>query len=171
MAYLGGFIETDGQGIPRKRYYAEKSSEGQFCRAALARVLRSNRPLDQQLRDMLAAMFDPSPEAGSVRSERVLLTYFRKKPKDHIADTHKALFVWERLKAGTVNAAVEEAAAHFEDEREYIYRLWKVYKPKFERYTGQSVSANVGEPTRRPPCFAGVPNHRSRYTDGTRMAA
>jgi hypothetical protein len=54
-----------------------------------------------------------------------------------MANTHKASFVWERVKAGSpVNAAVEAAATHFDNEREYIYRLWKIYKPQFEAIYG-----------------------------------
>jgi hypothetical protein len=137
MAYLGGFTKTGGRGIPQKRYYAEKSTEAQFCRAALARVLRANRPLDRQLRDMLATMFDPSPEARSVWSERVLRAAFRKKPKDDVANTHMAWFVWERRKAGaTTESAIREAMAQFNVSRERMYQLWGVYRPQFELVEG-----------------------------------
>jgi hypothetical protein len=138
MAYLGGFINKGGRGIPQQRYYDEKSTEARFCRAALARVLRANRPLDQQLRDMLATMFDPSPETGSAWSERVLRTGFRKKPKDHFANTHMAWFVWERRKGGaTTESAIREAMAQFNVSRERMYDLWGIYKPKFELVWGQ----------------------------------
>ncbi len=90
MAYLGGISEKDMRGIPRHRYYPEGSAVAEYCRAALARVLRSDRPLDRQLRDILATMFDPSPKIGSAWSERILRAGFRKKPKDHMANTHMA---------------------------------------------------------------------------------
>jgi hypothetical protein len=133
MAYLGGFVNKGGRGIPQQRYYNEKSTEAQFCRAALARILRANRPLDQQLCDMLATMFDPSPEAGSLWSERVLRAGFRKKPKDHFANSHMAWFVWERRKAGaTTESAIKEAMAQFNVSRERMYKLWGIYRAKFE---------------------------------------
>jgi hypothetical protein len=136
-AYLGGFVKTGGRAIPQHRYYDENSTEAQFCRAALARVLRDDRPLDRQLRDMLATMFDPAPEAGSLWSERVLRAGFRKKPKDHFANTHMAWFVWERRKAeATTESAIKEAMVQFNVSRERMYALWGVYKPKFESVWG-----------------------------------
>ena len=58
-AYLGGYLETDKRGIPRHRYYPERSDDLNYCRAALARVLRSDRPVDRQMRDMLADLLEP----------------------------------------------------------------------------------------------------------------
>ena len=143
IAYLGGFSSKDERGISRKRYYSEGSTEARFCRAALARVLSSNRPLHHQLRDMLATMFDPSPKIESPWSERKLSVGFRKKPKDHGTNTQIAWFVWERVKAGAnPESAVEEAMDHFRHpsrddmSRRRIYKLWSTYKPKFELIFG-----------------------------------
>jgi hypothetical protein len=137
MAYLGGFLHEGGRGIPQKRYYDEKSTEAQFCRAALTRVLRANRPLDQQLREILATMFDPSPGAWSPWSERVLRAGFRKKPKDHLANSHMAQFVWDRRRAGVpTESAISEAMAKFNVSRERMYQLWRNYRPHFEMVWG-----------------------------------
>jgi hypothetical protein len=137
-AYLGGIHVADSHEVPRLTFLSEGSRDAKECRAALARVLRSHRPLDPQLRDMLADMFYPKrPDGTGLWSERVLKVVTLKKQKDDMANTHKALFVWERVKAGSgVNAAVEAAATHFDNEREYIYRLWKLYKPQFEAIYG-----------------------------------
>lgn len=137
MAYLGGIHEKDRHGVPRQRFCSDQSKEGLFCRAALARVLRSEGPLDRQLREMLADMFDTSPRPAGLWNRRVLKASTPKKQKDHIANTHKTWFVWERVKAGTgINEAVEEAASHFQEERGYIYRLWKIHKPIYEATWG-----------------------------------
>ena len=137
MAYLGGFHEKDKRGIPRQRFYSEASAEASFCRAALARVLRSERPLDRQLREMLATMFEPNPEIGSLWSERKLCVRRRKKPKDHMANTHMAWFVWERVRAGTnVERAIDQAMDQFNVSRERMYDLWKAYKSQFAMIWG-----------------------------------
>ena len=137
-AYLGGYLSTDKRGIPRKRYHHEKSEASDLCRAALARVLRSDRPLDRQLRDMLADMFEPTVRLESPWCERRLKAGFRAptKPRDPNANTHMAWFVWERAAEVGVEAAIQKAMAKFNVSRERMYDLWKVYKPLFEAIWG-----------------------------------
>jgi hypothetical protein len=86
---------------------------------------------------MLAAMFDPEPPPAGLWSERFLRPVFRKRPRDHMANTHQAWFVWERVKAGAkVETAILQAMDKFGVSRERMYDLWKIYKTKFEAVWG-----------------------------------
>jgi hypothetical protein len=87
--YLGGYLTFDKRGIPRHRYYPERSDDSNYCRAALARVLRSDRPVDRQLRDMLADLFEPIEPLKSPWGSRKLTAGFRNpvKPRDTHANT------------------------------------------------------------------------------------
>jgi hypothetical protein len=137
--YLGGYLVYDKRGVPRKRYYPERSKDSDYCRQALARVLRSERPLDRQLRDMLADMFEPGERRESPWGSRKLKAGFRNpvKPRDANANTHMARFVWRRAAEGVgVEGAIQEAVDTFEVTRERMYDLWRVYKPLFEAIEG-----------------------------------
>jgi hypothetical protein len=137
--YLGGYLAFDKRGVPRKRYNPEGSEASDYCRAALARVLRNNRPLDRQLRDMLADMFEPEERRESPWGSRKLKAGFRNpvKPRDGNANTHMAWFVWKRARGGVgVEGAIQEAMDTFDVTRERMYDLWRVYKPLFEAIEG-----------------------------------
>jgi hypothetical protein len=138
-AYLGGYLETDKRGIPRHRYYPERSDDSSYCRAALARVLRSDHPVGRQLRDMLADLFEPIEPFKSPWGSRKLTAGFRNpvKPRDAHANTHMAWFVWKRASEGVgVEGAIREAVDIFDVTRERMYDLWKTYKPRFEAIEG-----------------------------------
>lgn len=62
---LRGYVEAAYD----QRYCKDKSADENRGREALAELLRSGRPLTQDLRDLLAALFDPRensiPEANA----------------------------------------------------------------------------------------------------------
>ena len=132
--YLGGYIAEDEKGVPRQRDYKEGSENSNYCRAALARVLRSDKPLEGQLRKMLADMFEPMPGPTSPFSARILYAKNRssRRPKDHIARTHKVQFVRDLVDGGEgVESSILKAVAHFGVSREHMYDLWKDYRRLF----------------------------------------
>jgi hypothetical protein len=55
---LDGYTEYDTRGLPRKKYLA-KVAELE-ARSALASILRNQKPLDHDLREKMAALFDPA---------------------------------------------------------------------------------------------------------------
>jgi hypothetical protein len=137
--YLAGFVSTDERGIPRKRYYPPRSKDSNVCRAALARVLRSDRPLDRQLRDMLADMFEPQEDPYRPFSSRELIAKSRSKHRhqDVFAISHMTRFMWERCRAGlSPEEAVKEAMDNFDISRVYAYRLWGRHKKIYEAVWG-----------------------------------
>ena len=138
-SYLGGFTKHDKRGVPRQRYCKQDLREEKDCRAALARVLRSRDPLDHQLREMLAQLFEPDPGPETIWGIRKLTISFRanRRPRDHNANTHMAWFIWERVKSGAnVESAIQEAMDQFEISRERAYDLWGPNRRVFEKVWG-----------------------------------
>jgi hypothetical protein len=139
LAYLGGYREIDKRGVPRKKSLKENSSDESDCRKALLRVLRSPAPLDREIREMLANMFDPDPGEFAIRADRKLSISFRAKsrPRDDYANTHIAWFIWEKVKSGArVESAIRDAIGKFNISRERAYDLWGPYRRTFERIWG-----------------------------------
>jgi hypothetical protein len=137
--YLGGYLTFDKRGVPRKRYDPEESEASDYCRAALARVLRSDRPLDRQLRDMLADMFEPQEDPYRPFSSRELIAKSRSKHRreDVFANNHITRFMWERCPADfSPEKAVKEAMDNFDISRVYAYRLWARHKKIYEAIWG-----------------------------------
>ena len=58
-AYLGGTSRLISEAFRVTATIRSDPTTSNYCRAALARVLRSDRPVDHQLRDMLADLFEP----------------------------------------------------------------------------------------------------------------
>jgi hypothetical protein len=138
-AFLGGFTQFDGDGVPRKKYLAAGSKDEDWCRAALVRLLRSGKPLDPQMREMLAQLIEAVPEPGSIWGGRKLVFAARKRgaSADHGASTHIATFIWERAKSVGVEKAVEAAAEKFQlQDTRSVYKIWSRYKNFFQTFYG-----------------------------------
>lgn len=106
-ALMAGFIEKLDEGRPRKKYLDGKEEDR--ARAAMARLLRSGRPLTQDFRDCLAVLFDPSASAHPA-SDRKLVFKNRSGGRwpDHVRNTRIAQYIhncirrevteWRRLR-------------------------------------------------------------------------
>jgi hypothetical protein len=119
---LFGWYVYDEKGRPQKQEYF-KPEEEQEGRAALARLLRSGKPLPEELSNMLAYLFEgvayriPLPDTDTdliQPSERRLVFT---KPIKQVDSTRRiaiARHVWREFrKHGKVEAAVESAAKHY----------------------------------------------------------
>ena len=71
---LTGFTDFDERGLPAKKYVHDDSE----ARQAIARLLRNDEPLPAQLRECLAALFEPEPIGDEIGDERVLTFKFRR---------------------------------------------------------------------------------------------
>jgi hypothetical protein len=133
--YLTGYSEPDGAGIPRLKFIKKRSAYEKDCRRALARVLRSGRPLPSDFIDCLADMFEPEENRYRPYSSRELVAKNRSthRREDNFAVSHITRFVWERSGRGcNVENAVQEAMDTFDLSREYVYRLWGRHKRIYE---------------------------------------
>ena len=143
-ALLDGYVEVDHRGRLRSKYYRKGSREESDARRAMARLLRSKDPLERQLRDSLAALFDPDPSGLEQRKIKIVFQG-RGNRRDHVRDTQIAEHVWEKVRAGAkVTAAIESAAEVFGVEVETITKIWGRYKPLLKTVYGSARAPRGG---------------------------
>jgi hypothetical protein len=130
---LDGYLERSAIGKLRSVYLKERSSREQDARRAISRLLRSNAPLDRQLRTVLAGLFDPDPPPWEQRIIR-LVKRGRGRLIDHVVLTQIAEYIWnERENGKRVTDAINDAADEFALSDEMIRKIWKRYRPLLER--------------------------------------
>jgi hypothetical protein len=132
---LAGFVEEGRQGRRRTRYLDKGSAMELEARTAIARLLRSNAPLDKQVREHLANLFDPTAAWQQRKIEFVSRRQGRH--TDHVRNTQIASHVWDEVKAGgRVTAAVASAAKKLAISDDMAMRIWGRYRPLMERIYG-----------------------------------
>lgn len=137
LAYLSGYTTYDERGLPRKEYLAKGSEVEREARETLAFLLRSQEPLDRELRNVLAALFDPQLSHPVAVREVQFKMRNRGQTKNHDANTAIAWCVWEAARSGkTISAGVAEAVERFERDESTVLKLWSTYKPLFETVWG-----------------------------------
>ena len=130
---LGGYVDVDHRGRRRSRYLKEGSQEEVDARRAIARLLRSNGPLDRQLRTALAGLFDPDP----AWEQRKITIGSRRRGRrvDYISNTQIAYHVWGEVMAGrkvvaAINSAVEKFGVSEELVKQICGRYRRVHGPR-----------------------------------------
>ena len=83
---------------PTQKFIRKGSKEERDCRKAVARLLRSGKPLTQDFRDGLAGLFDRA----------------RGRRRDHVRDTAIAMDVYHNIRDGDgVEEALNKASTSF----------------------------------------------------------
>jgi hypothetical protein len=125
LALLQGELITNRSGVNEERYYQKGSSEEQAARRALAKLLRSNNPLDRQVRSALAALID-ADISGYPGDNRVFIFQPRPKTKRHnLRNTQIFEFIQRKAKSKEkVGDAIEAAAKKFGLGEEAIKKIW-----------------------------------------------
>jgi hypothetical protein len=124
---LGGFLKEDKRGLHQKEYLKKNSG----CE-------RERALLDRDLRDMLAALFDPKPGTHPVVERKIVFAHRTKgRRKKHEANTAIAWHVWEEVKKGlTRTAAIESAVDRYHLDVTTVKKLWGKYRRIFEKIWG-----------------------------------
>lgn len=132
-ALLDGYVDEDRRGRRRSKYFKRGSREELDARRAMARLLRSKNPLERQLRDSLAGLFDPDPPESEPRKIEIVFQG-RGKHRDHVRNTQIAYHVWDHLNAGgNVAAAITSAVEKFEVSEELVKQIWGRYRRVYGR--------------------------------------
>jgi hypothetical protein len=134
---LGGYCDQDRRGRLRSRYLKEGSQEEVDARRAIARLLRSNDPLDRQLRTALAGLFDP--DGPPALEQRKISIVWRRRGGhiDHRANTQIAEHIRaERIAGKAFDDAIESAVEKFSVSEELAKQIWGRYRPLFENVYG-----------------------------------
>ena len=132
LAYLGGFGVKTSRGLPSTEYFGDGSKDEWEARETLAFLLRNQEPLSHELREVLAALFEPQPSPlahpAGVREVR-LRKRKQGRTKNHAAATEIAKYVYDKAQARKpVNAAKADAAEQFEMDDRTIGKIWSAYK-------------------------------------------
>lgn len=133
--YLTGYLVCDRKGVPRRKYFPEKSADGLRCRRAFARLLRSDKPLPFEIRATMAEMIDPDANPDREWGARKLVASHRPShaPADHTANHHMMKYMWDECQDGAgAEKAVQSAMAKFNKSRDYLYRIWTANKADYE---------------------------------------
>jgi hypothetical protein len=132
---LGGFIKQD-----RTRYLEEGTSEELDARRALARLLRSNRPLDRQLRTSLADLLDPDPPAWEPRKIK-FVSRRQGQHTDYAKNTQIALHVRDKVREGSkVKDAIKSAADAYAVSEDAVKKIWSRYRRLLEQTSPNAVA-------------------------------
>jgi hypothetical protein len=102
----------------------------------MARVLRGTQPLNRELRELLANLFDPDAPEGE---QREIKLEFRRRGRfrDHVAATQVAEYVWTRVSEGErVGQAIARAADEFARSEEAVKLIWRRYRPILKQIYG-----------------------------------
>jgi hypothetical protein len=139
LAYLGGFGVKTSRGLPSTEYFGDGSKDEWEARETLAFLLRNQAPLSHELREVLAALFEPQPSPlahpAGVREVR-LRKRKQGRTKNHAAATEIVKYVYDKAHGKTVNAAKADAAEQFKMEYRTIGKIWGAYKPSIVEIWG-----------------------------------
>lgn len=130
---LDGFTDYDARGLPFKKYIADETE----ARHAIARLLREGEPLDWDLREKLAALFDPDTHPAIAERKIVFSHRGRGQRQNYQANTAIAQHVWDAVtKGGPASAAILSAADQFKLDESTVKKLWRRYRRVFEAVWG-----------------------------------
>lgn len=127
FALLDGYVEHDAQGRARSKFLKEGSAPEVEARKAICRVLRRSGTLNRQLREQLAALFDPDPRSWAPWQQRKikLVPRYSGRSADHVRATQIACRVKElRQAGGSLNAAIASVSEEFSISVEMVKRIW-----------------------------------------------
>ena len=142
---LHGRIEEDAGGRLRSVYLKEGTARERAARRALANLLRSKGPLDEQIRFWLAGLFDP--QATGLEQRKISFTYRNSnRPTDYAAGIHVFGYINDSIKSrakksGAKAAAINAAATKFSISEEMAKRYWLHYSRVYGMRSSRKATA------------------------------
>jgi hypothetical protein len=145
LALLCGYVEYDGDHLPQHHYLIDAGQET-TARVYLANLLRGPGNLSQQLREILAALFDPEPNKHPAVEREILFKRRRSgRTNDAMRKSVIAGFIWNKVKSGqSAESAVLDASIKYKLERSRIFEIWGAYRPLLERISNASPTNRGG---------------------------
>ncbi len=129
LRLLRGVEDFDAGGWPILRYPEAGSIEEHTAREALARLLRSNIPLDHSIRGALANLIDPDSFLIGHRTRQIQIKTVGKKGRADGKRYVLAEEVWQALRKGsTVEAAQAEIAEKYRIHEKTVMNAWMAFK-------------------------------------------
>jgi hypothetical protein len=127
---LVGRAMVDENGTARSMRYVEPGTEEEReRRAALARMLRGQEPLNRFVRNHLADLLDPDCAHAQ---ELVLKSRIAGHSQDNLRDVHVARYLADAVAAGaSLQSAIEAAASLFGISEPTTKRIWARFGKAF----------------------------------------
>jgi hypothetical protein len=133
MLLIGFVVEDRGF---RSQNLVEGHPDELAARRAMVRQLRSELPLDIQLREHLANLFDPEgadsvdPQAPKWEQRKIIFKYRRKGPRsDYLRDTQIATDINAEMKDGkSYEDAIATASDKFGLSEDMVKKKWSKYR-------------------------------------------
>lgn len=125
---LCGQSVQDKHGLPRRVYLKDGSPEELKARRALARYLRTSRPIDFGVRWTLAAMVDPDCEE---EARRICFKQRREGQPSRSAAAEKTIAEFIRTCPGS--KPIAQAVAKFGLSRTSVEAIWRHWQPILKR--------------------------------------
>jgi hypothetical protein len=133
---LSGYVEQDKRKRLRSKYLKCGTPDELKARRALAEHLRSDGPLDRQIRSFLANLVDPEPLQWEPRTIRFGFRAGGGRV-DATANTQTAEYVRRLVQAGaSVTEAIGRAAHRFRLSEDMVMKIWSNYRPVLEQIYG-----------------------------------
>jgi hypothetical protein len=144
IGLLCGRTTRDERGLLHT-YLKDGSDEEKEARRALARLLRTSRPLDLGVRYIIADLIDPDFDE---MNRRIRFENRRKgKPSDAAAEKQVAEFIWSQRQTGvTMKRTVIDATAKFGLNRSRVLAIWKIWRPILQRLKRIDLDGNPVNP-------------------------
>jgi hypothetical protein len=146
--WLCGYVSENKAGLFEKHYLdskgeAKERALDRDARAALARLLLSDKPVPRDIREGLAAVIDPKPNDYPAGDRVIVGLKFRttSKPPDRVRDTAllQRIARLHRDAEMSVDDAIDATVKHLRSAgirspgRARLWQLWKAYRRHFHR--------------------------------------
>ena len=144
---LSGYEEPLKDGRVRRVYWKDRSADENRGRELLCSLLRSGRPLTQDLRDRLAALVDPKDSQHPGIQRRIKFTDRRSgRRTNSFNDSLVAMHVYAAVKNGaTIPAGVASTREKYGfKETSTVMKIWSRYRRILEEIHG-----SLDRPSRR----------------------
>jgi len=134
---LGGRVVRTPRGSLQLQYLKEGSAEEKEARHALARMLRSSRPIDLGVRYLIAAMIDPDCDEAD---RRIRFEHKRKGQRSNaLAEKEVAEFIRSLRQSGKqMKLAVDNARQEFGLKQSRVKAIWGLWGPILKRLKRES---------------------------------
>ena len=145
ISLLCGRTVRDERKLPQQRYLEDGSPKELEARRALARYLRTSRPMDFGVRSAIADLLDPD----CIENERYIRFGHRRKgqpSRSALAEREIAELIWSHVQAGnSIDTAFRHVEEKFGLKQSSTKTIWKHWQPILRRLKRTTPIRNLSD--------------------------